>query len=105
MVARHWRGWTTAENADAYESHLKTKVLPGLHEIEGYQGGYLLRKENAEETEFLVVNLFDSLEAIKCFAGQDYATPVFEPEARGLLSRIDPVAHHYEVRACTVEQR
>ena len=102
MVARHWRGWTVAENADAYESLLKSKVLPGLREIEGYRGGYVLRKDNTNEAEFLVVKLFDSVEAIQRFAGQDYTTAVFEPEATALLSRIEPVATHYEVRACTV---
>ena len=102
MIARHWRGWTTAENADAYESILKAKVLPGLRQIEGYRGGYVLRKDYPPETEFIVVNLFDSLEAIKRFAGLDYTTAVFEPEAAALLSRIEPVATHYEVRACTV---
>ncbi|HUD53906.1 MAG TPA: hypothetical protein VMR02_01675 [Terracidiphilus sp.] len=102
MVARHWRGWTTAKNADAYEILLMSKVLPGLREIEGYRGGYVLRKDDRNEAEFLVVNLFDSLAAIKRFAGQHYTTRVFEPEATALLSRIEPVATHYKVRACTV---
>jgi heme-degrading monooxygenase HmoA len=102
MVARHWRGWTTAQKADAYESLLKSKVLPGLCEIEGYRGGYVLRKDDTNEAEFLVVNLFDSVDAIKRFAGQDYTTAIFEPEATALLSRIEPFATHYEVRACTV---
>lgn len=50
----------------------------------------------------MVINLFDSLEAVKLFAGPDYAVPVFEPEAKLLLSRIEPVAMHYDVRAVTV---
>jgi hypothetical protein len=49
-----------------------------------------------------VVNLFDSLEAVKRFAGPEYSIPVFEPEAKRLLSKIEPVARHYEVRASTV---
>jgi heme-degrading monooxygenase HmoA len=102
MIARHWRGWTAQANADAYESLLKIKVLPDLHTIDGYRGGYVLRKDDAEETEFIVVNLFDSLDAIKRFAGEDYAVAIFEPEAKALLSRIEPIAHHYEVRAATV---
>ena len=48
-----------------------------------------------------MINLFDSLDAVKAFAGADYSTPVFEPEARALLSRIETVAGHYEVRAAT----
>jgi hypothetical protein len=102
MIARHWRGWTAPANADAYENLLKTKVLPDLWNLAGYRGGYVLRHDNPEESEFVVINLFDSLEAIKRFAGEDYATPVFEPEAKELLSRIDTVAYHYEVRVSTV---
>lgn len=102
MIARHWRGWTEARNADAYESLLRETVLPALKEIEGYRGGYVLRCDGAAEVEFVVVNLFDSLDAVKKFAGENYAVAVFEPEAERLLSRIEPVAMHYEVRASTV---
>ena len=102
MIARHWRGWTTPENAGAYESLLKDKVLPGLQGIEGYRGGYVFRSDGVHEVEFVVVNFFDSIEAVKRFAGADYATPVFEPEARALLSRVETVAIHYEVRVSTV---
>jgi heme-degrading monooxygenase HmoA len=102
MVARHWRGWTRAEDADEYERLLEQKVLPDLKRITGYRGGYVLRKDNAKESEFVVVNLFDSLESVKQFAGPDYAVAVFEPEAKRLLSRIEPEAVHYEVRVSTV---
>ena len=98
MVARHWRGWTQIENADAYEKLLANKMLPSLKEIPGYRGGYVLRFDGPHEVEFLVVNLFDSLDAVKHFAGPDYTIPVFEPEAKTLLSRIDPIATHYDVR-------
>jgi heme-degrading monooxygenase HmoA len=105
MIARHWRGWTEPRNADAYEALLTNKVLPGLKQVEGYRGGYVLRADGPEDAEFLVVNFFDSLEAVKAFAGSDYAVAVFEPEAKALLSRVEPVANHYEVRADTVVTR
>jgi heme-degrading monooxygenase HmoA len=98
MIARYWRGWTTPQNADAYEQLLRDKVLPGLQKIEGYQGGHVLRRELEGETEFVVVNFFVSLEAVKAFAGADYDVPVFEPEARELLSKAEPKALHYEVK-------
>jgi heme-degrading monooxygenase HmoA len=101
MIARHWRGWTKPERADGYEEFLKMKVLPGLREIEGYCGGYILRKDGADETEFVVINLFESLNAVKQFAGPNYTVAVFEPEAKAFLSRIENFATHYEVRACT----
>ena len=102
MVARHWRGWTKANDADAYEDLLKSRVLPALKKIEGYRGGYILRDNGSDEVEFVVVNLFDSLEAVKRFAGPDYAVPVFEPEARRLLSKFEPIARHYQVRVDAV---
>jgi len=102
MIARHWRGWTEPRNADPYEAHLKSKVLPGLKQLDGYRGGYVLRSDGRDETEFVVINFFDSLEAVKGFAGEDYTISVFEPEAKALLSRVEPVAMHYEVRAHSV---
>jgi heme-degrading monooxygenase HmoA len=102
MIARHWRGWTTKRDADPYETLLRDTVLPGLKHIQGYRGGYVLRRELEDgEVEFVVVNLFESLEAVKRFAGPDFAVAVFEPEARRLLSRIEPLAAHYEVRVST----
>jgi hypothetical protein len=102
MIARHWRGWTEVQNADAYENLLRNTVLPSLKSIDGYQGGYVLRCNGPHEIEFVVVNLFDSIEAVKRFAGPDYTVAVFEPEARLLLSRVEPVAMHYDVRISMV---
>ena len=98
MIARHWRGWTRPENADAYESLLRGTVLPHIRRVEGHRGAYVLRNDGAEECEFVVINFFESLDAVKRFAGPDYAIAVFEPDARRLLSRIEPLAGHYEVR-------
>lgn len=102
MIARHWRGWTKPEAADDYENFLKQHVLPGLKQIEGYCGGYVLRSDEGGETQFVVINLFESLDAVRRFAGENYAIAVFEPEAKALLSRVETLATHYEVRACTV---
>ncbi len=98
MIARLWKGWTSLENADAYEKLLQEQVLPGLQRIDGYRGGYILRHDGTEEVEFAVMNLFESLEAVKAFAGPDYTVAVFEPEARQLLSKVEPIARHYEVK-------
>lgn len=99
MIARHWRGWTSRENAAPYEALLKEIVLPGLQKIEGYRGGYVLRREANDEIEFIVLNFFDSLDAVRHFAGPDYATAVFEPEARRLLQRAEALADHFDVCA------
>jgi hypothetical protein len=101
MIARHWRGWTKPEDADNYENLLKTKVLPGLKSISGYVGGYILRNDSPSESEFAVINFFESLDAVRKFAGPDYMVPVFEPEAKVLLCRVEPVAMHYHVKVNT----
>ena len=98
MIARVRKGWTKAENSDAYEKLLRDTVYPELKTIEGYIGGYILRHDNREESEFVTMNLFESIEAVKKFAGSDYDVPVFEPEARRLLSKVEPIAHHYDVK-------
>jgi hypothetical protein len=72
---------------------------PGCREDN--RGGYVLRNDKAAEVEFVVINLFDSYEAVRAFAGPDYSTPAFEPEARLLLSRVETIANHYEVRVNT----
>jgi heme-degrading monooxygenase HmoA len=102
MIARHWRGWTKVVDADSYEDFLKKKLLPEFRAIEGYRGEYVLRSDGAGETEFVVLNFFNSLDAVKRFAGPNYTAAVFEPKARRLLSRVEDFATHYAVRACTL---
>jgi hypothetical protein len=99
MIARHWRGWTKPDDAEAYEALLNNRVLPGLKKIEGYRGGYIFRCDGTDEVEFVVVNFFESIAAVERFAGPNYTVPVFEPEAKALLSRVEPIVKHYEVRA------
>lgn len=105
MIARIWRGWTKTQNADAYEKLLSERVLPRLESIEGYRGGYILRQGGRDEVEFVVVNFFESLDAVRAFAGPDYTVPVFEPEARQLLSKAEPIARHYEVKTNSVKSK
>ncbi|MCI0402402.1 MAG: antibiotic biosynthesis monooxygenase [Acidobacteria bacterium] len=96
MIGRLWHGWTTPANADAYEALLRREVLPGIGRIAGFKGVYLLRKDAKGEVEF--VTLWESLDAVRAFAGEDYEKAVVLPEARGLLSRFDERSAHYEVR-------
>ena len=98
MISRVWRGQTKPEDADAYEKLLREVIYPGLQKIDGYNGGYIFRHDGKDETEFVTVNLFESLDAVKAFAGPDYDVPVFEPEARRLLSKVEPIARHYDVK-------
>ncbi len=98
MIARHWRGQTHIQDADRYENFLQAKVFPSLRAIKGYCGGYILRNDGPSQSEFVVINLFESLDAVRRFAGPEYMVAVIEPEARQLLCSFEPVATHYEIR-------
>jgi heme-degrading monooxygenase HmoA len=98
MIGRLWRGWTAPENADAYEQLLRSQILPGIQRIPGYRGAQLLRRDANGEVEFVTLTLFDSLDAVRAFAGEDYEVAVVLPEAERLLTRFDERSTHYEVR-------
>jgi heme-degrading monooxygenase HmoA len=99
MISRIWHGWTSIKNADAYEALLKAEVLPGIQgkHIPGYRGIDFMRRNLEREVEFVTVMWFDSYDAIRDFAGDDYEKAVVPPEARKLLSRFDDRSQHYDV--------
>lgn len=101
MIARIWHGWTKVEDADGYEAHLKPELLPGLSKVTGFQGSYLLRRTVSDEVEFITMILWDSIEAVKAVAGEDYEKAVIPEERKKYLKRFDAKAGHFEV----VEER
>jgi heme-degrading monooxygenase HmoA len=97
VIARIWRGWTTSEDADAYEDFLRTTMFPSIHEVPGFLGADLLRRDDGDEVAFVTITRFESLESVRAFAGDDYERAVIEPEARRLLARNDERSEHFEV--------
>ena len=101
MISRVWHGWTTPANADAYEALLKREIFTGIEDrqIAGYRGIHLFRRNLGREAEFATVIWFDSIDAVRAFAGEDYEVAVVPPKERALLSRFDARSQHYEVKA------
>ncbi|MFX1263676.1 MAG: antibiotic biosynthesis monooxygenase family protein [Promethearchaeota archaeon] len=101
MISRIWHGWTNRENADAYEELLRTEIFANIEKqsISGYRGIHLLRRDIDDGVEFVTIMWFDTLEAVKTFAGEEYQVAVVPPEARQLLSRFDNHSAHYQVIA------
>jgi hypothetical protein len=100
MIGRIWHGWTTPQNADAYETLLKTQIFPGIvaRKINGFHRIELMRRPLGEEVEFVTLMWFDSMDAIRAFAGAQYEVAVVPPAARAVLKRFDATSAHYEVR-------
>jgi heme-degrading monooxygenase HmoA len=94
MIARIWRGWTTLEDAGDYVEYLQETGAPGSLGTPGNRGFFILHRPAGDREEFLTVSLWDSLEAVKGFAGEDVEKAVFYPEdERYLVDRERTVAH------------
>ena len=98
MIKRIWHGYTTPENADAYERLLDTVVFPGIEakRIPGYRTIELLRRTVGDEVEFTTVMSFDSLENVIAFQGADYEAAYVPDTARKILKRWDARSTHHE---------
>jgi len=97
MVVRTWRGQTTRDNRDAYVRHVTQNVFPKLKSISGHRGAYLLQKESKDRVEFLVLTMWESMQAVRAFAGKNVDQAVVEPEARAVLAEFDVFVNHYEL--------
>ena len=100
MIIRIWHGWTSYQNADAYEELLREEIFVGIaaRNIRGFRDVKLLRCKLESEVEFITIMSFESLSAVREFAGEDYELAVVPPKARQLLARFDQQSQHYELR-------
>jgi heme-degrading monooxygenase HmoA len=101
MIARTWRGVTRAADAHRYADYIEATGLKAYGETPGNLGAVLLRRPvddaSGAATEFLVVSFWDSMDAVKRFAGPTPETAVFYPEDDAFLVRRDLSVDHYEV--------
>jgi heme-degrading monooxygenase HmoA len=97
VIARTWRGAVRREDGDAYAAYIDETGVAGYVATPGNQGAWMLRRDVGELTEFVMFTLWDSLDAVKAFAGEDYETAVFYPEDDRYLVERDLTTTHYEV--------
>jgi heme-degrading monooxygenase HmoA len=101
MISRIWHGYTTVENADAYETLLKNEIFINIENrnIPGFKEIQLFRRMIDEEVEFITIMWFESIKSVIQFAGDDYEVAVVPSNAKELLKRFDSHSQHYEVKA------
>jgi heme-degrading monooxygenase HmoA len=99
MICRLWRGWTTKENAEAYERIVRGQVIPGIEarRIPGFRSIDLVRRERERDVEFMTLMWFDSLDAVKAFMGDEYEVAHVPAEAQAVLADFDRRSAHYQV--------
>jgi heme-degrading monooxygenase HmoA len=99
VIARAWRGYSPLSSADRYPEYLVNHIRPQLEKLAGFRGLYLLRARRGDEVEYLVITLWDSIDAVRAFAGERVDAAVVEPEAQAMLTRFDSLVVHYDVLA------
>lgn len=97
LILRMWKARSTAEKSDQYIQHATTRVFPALEAIKGHRGAYLLQRPADGEVELVVLTLWESMEAVRKFAGAQAEKAIVEPEARAILTSFDQSVTHFEV--------
>lgn len=97
MIVRAWRGRASPAKPQAYIDHFNRNVLPELRGISGFRGANLLREDRADHVEFLVLTRWESMDAVRAFAGDDVDRAVVEAEAVAALETFDRTVHHYAI--------
>jgi heme-degrading monooxygenase HmoA len=99
MICHIWRGWTTKDNAGAYERVVRGEVIPGIEarRIPGFRSIDLIRRERHDDVEFVTLMWFDSLDSVRAFMDEDYEAAHVPAQAQAVLADFDRRSAHYEV--------
>ena len=99
-IIRTWKGWTTIKNASIYEDMLINEVFPTIKKngVTGLEKVSISTRNKNEEVEFFIFLQFDSLDAVKSFAGENYENAYIPANAKQILKRYDKTAEHYELK-------
>ena len=97
MIARIWKGAVRQLDGDDYARYMRETGVAEYARTPGNRGVWMLRRDVDDRTEFVMFTLWDSLEAVRSFAGDDYETAVFYPEDDRFLVERDLTATHYQV--------
>lgn len=99
LIARIWHGVTAAARADEYADYLERTGARECRATPGNRGVYVLRRIQQNRAEFTFISLWDSYDAIRRFAGEDYEKAHYYPEDSDFLVELEPFVDHYEVLA------
>ncbi len=97
MIARVWRGITLKDRADDYLAYLNETGLKEYAKIAGSRGVTILRREQGEHCEIMLISLWESMDAVRAFAGENPDRSVYYPQDDQYLLQMEPLVRHYDV--------
>jgi heme-degrading monooxygenase HmoA len=97
VIARTWHGRVPAAKADEYFDYIQRTGIADYKRTPGNRGVYVFRRIEGGEAHFLLTSLWDSLDAIRRFAGNDVERARYYPEDTAYLLELEPKVTHYEV--------
>ena len=97
MIARVWHGITPASKAEDYRRYMLDTAVKELQAVPGNRGVYFLRRIEGDIAHFQFITLWDSYDAIRRFAGENFERAVYYPEDKAFLLELEPHVTHYEV--------
>ena len=97
MIVRMWHGRVPTEKAAAYRAFLNARAIPDYQSVPGNLGVYILERPEGEVTHFITLTYWESLDAIRAFAGEDVEKAKYYPEDKDFLLEFEPRVVHYEV--------
>jgi heme-degrading monooxygenase HmoA len=97
MIARTWHGAVSFDRSDEYFHYLMNTGVPDLKATPGNHGVFVLRRAEGSVTHFQLISLWDSLDSVKAFAGDDIERARYYPEDEQYLQELEPTVCHYEV--------
>jgi heme-degrading monooxygenase HmoA len=97
MIARTWTGVVRRADADAYAEYIRETGFAEYGRTAGNRGAWMLRRDDGDRTEFITLSMWDSVDAIKAFAGEDIEAAVLYPEDERYLIDGSSSVTHYEV--------
>jgi heme-degrading monooxygenase HmoA len=100
MIARVWHGRTRAKHAEEYAEYMHRTGVEAHRATNGNRGSMILRRLDGDEADFYVISLWESMDAVKRFAGEDPEVAVYFPEDQRYLLEFEPHVLHYELPAC-----
>jgi heme-degrading monooxygenase HmoA len=99
VIARTWRGWTSSADADDYLEYVERTGMAAYRATPGNLGAWILRRPDGERAEFVTLSFWESMDAVRAFAGEDAERAVFYPEDDRFLVEREALVTHFELHA------